>query len=36
MGITCGVDVELCPETKRSGGDVGRNSKGNILLERFE
>ena len=36
IGITCGVDVELRPETKRSCGDVGRNSKSDILLGRSE
>ena len=35
MGITCGVDVELRPETERPGGDVGRNSQSDILLGRF-
>ena len=34
-GITCGVDVELRPKTKRPGDDVGRNSKSNVLLGRF-
>ena len=36
IGITCGVDVELRPDTERPGGDVGSNSKSDILLGRFE
>ena len=34
--LTPGVNAHLCSETEWTGGDVGRDSQKEVVLERFE